>query len=93
MKHGHSFSDNTEILKDLHNDHLVRFVGACVDPDLPYLLTEYCPRGSLQDILEDEDLQLEAAFRHSLIHDIVKVRESRLHTKYPPILGEKFLMI
>ena len=61
-------------VKDLHHDHLVRFVGACVDPDMPYLLTEYCPRGSLQDILEDDDLQLDGNFKHSLIHDIVKVR-------------------
>ncbi len=60
-------------MKDLHHDHLVRFVGACIDPDMPYLLTEYCPRGSLQDILEDDDLTLEWNFRHSLIHDIVKV--------------------
>ena len=62
-------------VKDLHHDHLVRFVGACVDPDMPYLLTEYCPRGSLQDILEDDDLQLDGNFKHSLIHDIVKVKK------------------
>ena len=69
------FSDNPgNPVKDLHHDHLVRFVGACVDPDMPYLLTEYCPRGSLQDILEDDDLQLDGNFKHSLIHDIVKVR-------------------
>jgi hypothetical protein len=26
----------------------VRFVGACIDPFEPVLVTEYCPRGSLQ---------------------------------------------
>ena len=61
-------------MKDLHHDHLVRFIGACVDPPNCCLLTEYCPRGSLQDILEDEDIQLEWNFRYSLIHDIVKVK-------------------
>ena len=35
-------------MKDLHHDHLVRFVGAVVEPPSPCLLTEYCPRGSLQ---------------------------------------------
>jgi len=35
-------------MKDLHHDHLVRFIGACVDGPTPCLLTEYCPRGSLQ---------------------------------------------
>ena len=29
--------------------------------------------GSLQDILEDDDLQLEWNFRNSLVHDLVKV--------------------
>jgi atrial natriuretic peptide receptor A len=62
-------------MKDLHHDHLVRFVGATVDPEMPYLLTEYCPRGSLQDILEDDEVQLERNFRHSLIHDIAKARK------------------
>ena len=59
-------------MKDLHNDHLVRFVGACVE-DPTRLLNEYCPRGSLQDILEDEDMKLTADLQHSLIHDVVKV--------------------
>ncbi len=60
-------------LKDTHHDHLVRFIGACVESPLCALLTEYCPRGSLQDILEDDDIQLEWNFRYSLVHDLVKV--------------------
>ncbi|XP_046998481.1 atrial natriuretic peptide receptor 1-like [Schistocerca americana] len=59
-------------MKDLHHDHLVRFLGACVDPPNCYLLTEYCPKGSLQDILENEQIQLDWMFRYSLMHDIVK---------------------
>lgn len=35
-------------MKDLQHDHLVRFYGACVDPPHCCLLTEYCPKGSLQ---------------------------------------------
>ena len=34
--------------KDLQHDNLVRFYGACLDPIYPALVTEYCPRGSLQ---------------------------------------------
>ena len=58
-------------MKDLHHDHLVRFVGACFDHPEPFLITEYCPRGSLQDILE-EDINLDWNFKYSLINDIVK---------------------
>ncbi|XP_023213914.1 atrial natriuretic peptide receptor 2-like [Centruroides sculpturatus] len=35
-------------MKDLHHDHIVRFIGSCVEPPNCCLLTEYCPRGSLQ---------------------------------------------
>ncbi|RWS25010.1 atrial natriuretic peptide receptor 1-like isoform X3 [Leptotrombidium deliense] len=59
-------------VKDLQNDHIVRFIGACVDPPSMCLITEYCPKGSLQDILENEEIKLDWMFRYSLMHDIVK---------------------
>ncbi|XP_020295913.1 atrial natriuretic peptide receptor 1 [Pseudomyrmex gracilis] len=59
-------------MKDLQHDHLVRFYGACLEPPHCCLLTEYCPKGSLQDILENEQIQLDRVFRGSLIHDIVR---------------------
>jgi atrial natriuretic peptide receptor A len=60
-------------MKDLTHDHLVRFIGACVTSPHCSLLTEYCPRGSLEDILENDQIQLDWMFRYSLMHDIVKV--------------------
>ncbi|XP_050066957.1 atrial natriuretic peptide receptor 1 isoform X3 [Aphis gossypii] len=59
-------------LKDLHHDHLVRFYGACIEPNYCWLLTEYCPKGSLQDILENDQFKLDWMFRYSLMHDMVK---------------------
>lgn len=35
-------------MRDLQNDHIVRFIGACIDPPNQCILTEYCPKGSLQ---------------------------------------------
>lgn len=32
-------------------------------PGNSFLVTEYCPKGSLQDILEEEDLQLDQDFK------------------------------
>ncbi|XP_066977790.1 atrial natriuretic peptide receptor 1-like [Macrobrachium rosenbergii] len=60
-------------LKDLQFDHLVHFIGVCLEPK-PYcaVFTEYCPKGSLQDILENDDVQLDSMFKMSLMHDIVK---------------------
>ena len=60
-------------MKDVTHDHLVRFIGASVTAPHCCLLTEYCPRGSLEDILENDQIQLDAMFRRSLIHDITKV--------------------
>ncbi|XP_034835758.1 atrial natriuretic peptide receptor 1-like isoform X1 [Maniola hyperantus] len=59
-------------MKDLEHDHLTRFYGACVDPPHCCLLTEYCPKGSLQDILENDTIKLDWMFKVSLMHDIVK---------------------
>ncbi|EFX72574.1 hypothetical protein DAPPUDRAFT_201000 [Daphnia pulex] len=59
-------------MKDVTHDHLVRFIGASVTAPHCCLLTEYCPRGSLEDILENDQIQLDAMFRRSLIHDITK---------------------
>ncbi|XP_036328635.1 atrial natriuretic peptide receptor 1 [Rhagoletis pomonella] len=59
-------------MKDLQHDHLVKFYGACLDPPKRFLLTEYCPKGSLQDILENEQFQLDWMIKLSLMHDIVR---------------------
>ncbi|XP_073831869.1 atrial natriuretic peptide receptor 2 isoform X2 [Musca autumnalis] len=59
-------------MKDLQHDHLVKFFGACLDPTKSFILTEYCPKGSLQDILENEQFQLDWMFKLSLMHDIVR---------------------
>ncbi|KAF5305793.1 hypothetical protein FQA39_LY09129 [Lamprigera yunnana] len=64
-----------KVLKDFSNDHLVKFYGACIDVPNCCILTEYCPRGSLQDILENEEVKLDWLFRLSLIHDITRGME------------------
>ncbi|XP_028280834.1 atrial natriuretic peptide receptor 1-like [Parambassis ranga] len=59
-------------LRDVQNEHLTRFIGACIDPPNICIITEYCPRGSLQDILENDSITLDWMFKYSLINDIVK---------------------
>ncbi|CAG5115044.1 unnamed protein product, partial [Candidula unifasciata] len=59
-------------IKDLQNDHIVRFVGACIDPPHQCIITEYCPKGSLQDVLENEEIKLDWMFRYSVMQDIVR---------------------
>lgn len=68
-------------MRDVQFNHLTRFIGACVDPPNICIVTEYCPRGSLQDILENESINLDWMFRYSLINDIVKGM-NYLHNSY-----------
>lgn len=66
-------------MKDLTHDHLVRFIGASINGPHYCLLTEYCPRGSLEDILQNDQIQLDGMFRYSLMHDIIKVHLSSFY--------------
>ncbi|XP_066273633.1 atrial natriuretic peptide receptor 1-like [Branchiostoma lanceolatum] len=71
-------------MRDLQHDHVTRFVGACIDPPNVCILTEYCPKGSLQDILENDSIKLDWMFRYSLMHDITKgmayIHDSEIHS-------------
>lgn len=65
-------------MKDIHHEHLVKFYGACVDSPNCCILTEYCPKGSLQDILENDQIKLDWMFKLSLMHDVVRVNINAL---------------
>ncbi|XP_026810639.1 atrial natriuretic peptide receptor 1-like [Rhopalosiphum maidis] len=59
-------------VRDVTHENTVRFIGACIHCPTVLILTEYCPKGSLKDVLENDALRLDWNFRMSLIHDIVK---------------------
>lgn len=69
------------------HENTVRFIGACIEHSTILILTEYCPKGSLKDVLENEAIQLDWNFRMSLVHDIVKV------TKKDNITLRKILLL
>ncbi|CAB3251122.1 unnamed protein product [Arctia plantaginis] len=58
--------------RNVSHENTARFIGACVDCPLVFVLTEYCPKGSLKDVLANDELQLDWNFRTSLVHDIVQ---------------------
>jgi guanylate cyclase, other len=54
---------------------MIRLVtGACVEPMRILLVSDYCAKGSLYDIIENEDIKLDNLFIASLINDLIKVR-------------------
>lgn len=60
-------------MRDLSHQNLCPFIGAVVENPNVCILTEYCPRGSLQDILENEEIKLDDMFIASMASDVVKV--------------------
>ena len=58
-------------MKDVSHDHLVQFVGACIEAPNICILTDFAPKGSLEEILECDTIQLDLTFQVSLIGDLV----------------------
>ncbi|ELU14321.1 hypothetical protein CAPTEDRAFT_133767, partial [Capitella teleta] len=62
-------------IKDVVHENLNVFVGACVDPPNISLLWHYCPKGSLTDLLMNDDVKLDNTFKFSFMTDIAKGME------------------
>lgn len=60
-----------KLMKELKHDNINPFIGAYIEPNSIYIVTEYCAKGSLQDILENDDVKLDAMFIASLIFDLI----------------------
>jgi guanylate cyclase len=56
----------------LRHENIVGFVGASCDNSNIFILTNYCARGSLENVLANEDLKLDNMFVSSLVFDIMK---------------------
>lgn len=59
-------------LRDLRHENINPFIGACTEAPNICIITEYCARGSLRDILENDDVKLDNMFLASLVGDIVR---------------------
>ncbi|XP_071951997.1 speract receptor-like [Antedon mediterranea] len=67
-----SIRKELKIVRDIRHDNLCPFIGACVDSPNMAILMKYAAKGSLQDILEAEDIKLDNMFLSSLLADLVK---------------------
>ncbi|XP_015596279.1 guanylate cyclase 32E isoform X2 [Cephus cinctus] len=59
-------------IREVRHENLINFVGAVVEPGAIFIVTGYCARGSLQDILKNEDLRLDTMFVSSLVADLLR---------------------
>lgn len=60
-------------MKDLRNENVNPFLGFFTDGSMFAVVTEHCSRGSLQDLLRNEDVKLDWMFKSSLVLDLIKV--------------------
>ncbi|XP_029700284.1 retinal guanylyl cyclase 2 isoform X2 [Takifugu rubripes] len=59
-------------MKDLRNENVNPFLGFFSDCSMFAVVTEHCSRGSLQDLLKNEDVKLDWMFKSSLLLDLIK---------------------
>ncbi|XP_076019064.1 atrial natriuretic peptide receptor 1 [Genypterus blacodes] len=59
-------------VRELDHPNLCKFIGGCVDVPNVAIVTEYCPKGSLNDVLLNEEIPLNWGFRFSFATDIAR---------------------
>lgn len=62
-----------KLMKEIRHDNINQLIGACINPELNlvYIVTEYCSKGSLQDILDNSDVKLDSMFVSSFVFDLL----------------------
>ncbi|XP_066277279.1 atrial natriuretic peptide receptor 1-like isoform X3 [Branchiostoma lanceolatum] len=64
-----------KVMKGINNEHLNRFIGVCTErPNICYLF-QYCTRGSVRDVLDNDNIEVDDMFQISFIVDIAKGME------------------
>lgn len=58
----------------MRHENLNLFLGLFLDSGIFGIVTEHCTRGSLEDLLNNEDMRLDWMFKSSLLMDLVRVR-------------------
>ncbi|KAL4631438.1 retinal guanylyl cyclase 2-like [Arapaima gigas] len=59
-------------LRDMRQENLNLYLGLFLDCNIFAIVTEHCTRGSLQDLLNNEDMRLDWMFKSSLIMDLIR---------------------
>jgi len=58
----------------MRHENLNLYLGLFLDSGIFGIVTEHCTRGSLEDLLNNEDMRLDWMFKSSLLMDLIRVR-------------------
>ncbi|CAL8326442.1 unnamed protein product [Lota lota] len=61
-----------ELMKDLRHENINPFMGFFQDCGVFAMVTEFCSRGSMEDLLLNEEVKLDWMFKSSLLLDLIK---------------------
>ncbi|XP_069135587.1 atrial natriuretic peptide receptor 1-like [Argopecten irradians] len=67
-------------MRELDHRNVAKVLGFCIDSARLYSLTEFASKGSLMDILENEDIHLDWDFKYCLIWDVLRGLEYIFHS-------------
>ncbi|KAM8899750.1 retinal guanylyl cyclase 1 isoform 1-T3 [Spinachia spinachia] len=59
-------------LRDMRHENLNLFLGLFCDSGILAVVTEHCTRGSLEDLLNNEEVRLDWMFKSSLLIDLIR---------------------
>uniref|UniRef100_A0A665UJR9 Guanylate cyclase n=1 Tax=Echeneis naucrates TaxID=173247 RepID=A0A665UJR9_ECHNA len=66
------FTLSSPQLRDMRHENLNLFLGLFFDSGIFGVVTEHCSRGSLEDLLSNEDVRLDWMFKSSLLMDLIR---------------------
>uniref|UniRef100_A0A8C1WFH7 Guanylate cyclase n=1 Tax=Cyprinus carpio TaxID=7962 RepID=A0A8C1WFH7_CYPCA len=67
-----SHKEKYEFLRDMRHENLNLFLGLFLDTGIFGIVTEHCTRGSLEDLLNNEEMRLDWMFKSSLLLDLIR---------------------
>uniref|UniRef100_A0A8C9UQ92 Guanylate cyclase n=1 Tax=Spermophilus dauricus TaxID=99837 RepID=A0A8C9UQ92_SPEDA len=70
-------------MRDMRHENVAACLGFFVGPGVSALVLEYCSRGSLEDLLRNEALQLDWTFKAALLLDLIRGMRYLHHRHFP----------
>jgi hypothetical protein len=64
-------------IRSLRHSNLNTVLGACVEPNHICIVSVYCSKGSLLDVLQNDNIRLDRIFKTSFASDIAQVMERK----------------